>query len=85
MTINKAEPISLEEEELLWESELLGTQIQWLYHINYLYLYLSYLVLCLLLVNFILLKKLVTSVQVTNKYSNLQQTNQISVFAVTIN
>ena len=28
MTINKAEPISLEEEELLWESELLGTQIQ---------------------------------------------------------
>ena len=38
-----------------------------------------------LLVNFILLKKLVTSVQVTNKYSNLQQTNQISVFAVTIN
>ena len=48
-------------------------------------IYLSYLALCLLLVNFILLKKLVTSVQVTNKYSNLQQTNQISVFATTIN
>ena len=39
----------------------------------------------ILLVNFILLKKLVTSVQVTNKYSNLQQTNQISVFVTTIN
>ena len=36
-------------------------------------------------IKFILLKQLVTSVQVTNKYSNLQQTNQISVFVANIN
>ena len=33
----------------------------------------------------VLFKKLATFVQVTNKYSNLQQTNQISVFAATTN
>ena len=76
MTVNKAEPISLEEEELLCESGALGdTDSVTLSSIISSSLPLtSY-------TNFISFKKLVTSVQVTNKYSNLQQTNQISVFA----
>ena len=92
MTVNKAEPIPLEEEELFF-----GVWSSWGHRFNdsiiiihiilciIIYLALCLLLLLVILILSVLFKKLVTSVQVTNKYSNLQQTKQISVFAATIN
>ena len=53
MTVNKAEPISLEEEELLWESGALGDTDSMT--IIIIYIYHIYIALCLLLLLVILI------------------------------